>query len=263
MKTTILPLLEEMMPITLEEMNSIHLMDRVDSKFVAPAAILPLLFKEMTPFFKVQVNDAGKRIAPYTTQYLDTSQLDMFVMHQNGKLNRQKIRIRTYQDVDVSFLEVKNKNNKGRTKKIRVSTDRSHIETMADLEDKHPFLIENSLFDIRELTPSLANEFNRITLVNNRKTERITIDLSLTFHNYRTQEHRLMDDLVILELKQDGWQRSDFLNILAKLRIKRSAFSKYCMGMIATDPNVKYNRFKTRWALIKKKNQLIYNYNFQ
>lgn len=252
------PILDEMTPITLEEMRNIHLMDRVDSKFVAPVSSLPLLLKEMTPFFKVQINN-DKLIAPYSTQYLDTSDLDMYVMHQNGKLNRQKIRIRTYINSGVSFLEVKNKNNKGRTKKVRVPVDTSHILTIGDLEKGRSFLEENSLFEVNRLEPSLANEFNRITLVNNRATERVTIDFALSFLNYKTRKKKDLEHLVILELKQDGWQNSDFLDVLMQMRIKKLPFSKYCMGTVITNPEIKYNRFKDRWAIINKYTHPDYN----
>ncbi|MDR2843149.1 MAG: polyphosphate polymerase domain-containing protein [Candidatus Symbiothrix sp.] len=251
MNTPINDILEKMPWITLDEMENIHLMDRVDSKFVAPLSLLPQLLEEMLPYFKVQITN-GKRIAPYCTQYLDTPELDMFVMHQNGKLNRQKIRIRSYIDSHISFLEIKNKNNKGRTKKIRVPIDQSHVQTVNELENDKLFLENNSLFDTERLEPVLENNFNRITLVNNRETERITIDMDLSFLNYKTGKTKLMDNLVILELKQDGWQRSDLRDILNKLRIKPQSFSKYCMGTVLTNPNLKYNRFKRKWTLINK-----------
>ncbi len=183
MLTEIISILEKMAPITLDEMKNIRLMDRIDSKYVAPVALLPQLLEEMRPYFKVQVNN-GTRIAPYATQYLDTPEMDMFVMHQNGKLNRQKIRIRSYVDSQISFLEVKNKNNKGRTRKIRIPVEISHVDSINDLNPNIEFLKEHSLYESLKLEPSLANSFNRITLVNNRETERITIDLNLTFYNY-------------------------------------------------------------------------------
>lgn len=251
MLTRFTAILEKMEPITLDEMKSIRLMDRIDSKFVAPISLLPQLLEEMNPYFKVQINN-GKRIAPYTTQYLDTSNRDMFIMHQNGKLNRQKIRIRSYVDSEISFLEVKNKNNKGRTKKVRVPIDMSHINSIEDLNTKIEFLKEHSIFESLKLEPSLANTFNRITLVNNRSTERITIDLNLTFYNYKTGQKKELDKIMILELKQDGWQHSDFRDILMKLRVKKTSFSKYCMGLVYTNPDIKYNRFKGRCTRINK-----------
>jgi hypothetical protein len=245
-------LLERMAPVTLDEMQNVRLMDRIDRKFVAPASLFWQLLEEVAPGYKVQVN-GGKRIAPYQTQYLDTPGLNMFVMHHNGKLNRQKIRIRTYVDSGISFLEIKNKNNRGRTGKIRVPVCRSHIQSVAGLAESHIlFLNENTAFDAGSLQPSLSNSFDRITLVNNDATERATIDLNLSFLNHVTGSETLLDNLMILELKQAGRQASRFLDALCRLRIKPHPFSKYCMGSILTNPHLKYNRFKSEWIFINK-----------
>ncbi|MDR3236161.1 MAG: polyphosphate polymerase domain-containing protein [Prevotellaceae bacterium] len=244
--------LDALPPITLDEMKGIRLMDRVDSKFVAPAFMLPDLLRNMAEQFKVQTHD-GVRLASYTTQYFDTPALDMYMMHHNGKLNRQKIRIRSYVESNLSFLEVKNKNNKGRTKKKRVPVASSHLTSIHDLHDEKTFLSQYSLFDSNTLVPVLANEFQRITLVNNKATERITIDAGLLFMNYKTGIETKLDKLVVLELKQDGQQHSDFKDILLRYRIKKSSFSKYCIGTMLTNPHVKNNRFKKQWILINKK----------
>ena len=244
------PILRGMAPITLEEMRNVHLMDRIDSKFVAPLALLPQLLEEMQDYFMVQTKD-DIIIAPYGTQYFDTPDLGMFVMHQNGKLNRQKIRIRSYLDNDLSFLEIKNKNNKGRTSKKRVKIDQSSVLSIEETGEMD-FLQQNSIFSTDLLIPVLSNNFNRITFVNNRKTERITIDLNLAFTNEESGNMTSFDDVVILELKQDGWQRSDFRDILTNLRIKKHSFSKYCMGTVLTNPDVKYNRFKGKLSRINK-----------
>jgi VTC domain. len=241
----------KMTSITLEEMKSVHLMDRVDSKFVIPVMLLPKLLEEMVPYFKVQTKN-GTTIAPYTTQYFDTSGLDMFLMHQNGKQSRQKIRIRSYVDSKLSFLEIKKKNNKGRTSKIRIPVESPFVNSVEELNAGKDFLDANSSFQSQSLVPVLNNDFYRITFVNNRKTERITIDINLSFRNLLTGDEKRFDNIVILELKQDGWQHSDFRDILMKLRVRKNSFSKYCMGTVSTNSNVKYNRFKSSLAKINK-----------
>jgi hypothetical protein len=251
MNTPINETLEKMQTITLGEMGNIRLMDRIDSKYAAPASLLPQLLEEMLLSFRVQVSN-GARVAPYCTQYLDTPDLKMFLMHQNGKLNRQKIRIRSYVDSNLSFLEVKNKSNKGRTSKKRVPVGLSSLYSIRELKEETQFLEENALFDIRILEPALANNFQRMTFVNNKATERITIDTHLFFLNHRTGNTQSLDKLMIIELKQDGWQRSDFRDILNRFRIKKTAFSKYCMGTVLTDSSVKYNRFKSKLITINK-----------
>jgi len=243
--------LAPMTPISLDEMSHIRLMDRLDTKYVANASLLPRILDMMQDKFKVQTID-GVRVADYATQYFDTDPLDFFTMHQNGKLNRQKIRIRTYVDSKLSFLEIKNKNNKGRTSKKRVKTASSHVSTMDELGEGKAFLEENSMFPTSMLRPVLENSFYRMTFVNKKETERITIDFDLSFKNYQTGIDREFDNLVVLELKQDGRERSDFRHILHQLRIQPSSFSKYCMGTVLTNPNAKYNRFKRKIRFINK-----------
>lgn len=240
-----------MKDISLDEMQGIRLMDRIDSKYVISRSLLPELLERMAPCFKVQMIN-GSKIATYETQYLDTPDLKMFVMHQNGKLNRQKIRIRSYVDSKLSFLEIKNKNNKGRTRKIRVPIEVSHITSVHELNAEKEFLNENASFFTHELNPALSNNFKRITFVNNASTERITIDIDLSFLSHRTNNEHLLDGISILELKQEGHRHSDFKDILNSMRIKQLSFSKYCMGTIFTNPGIKYNRFKSRCTMINK-----------
>ena len=244
-------ILARMTPITLPQMKDIHLMDRLDFKFVAPVSLLPNLLEEMVSDFMVQEAN-GKRIAPYTTQYFDTSDMGFFVMHQNKKLNRQKIRIRSYVEANISFLEVKNKNNKGRTSKLRVPFTAQYVDSVDDFNEKKEFLSSHSIFDINKLVPSLGNSFQRITLVNNKKTERITIDTNISFLNYKTRREEQLEPLMILELKQNGWTHSHFRDIITKLKIRQSSFSKYCIGIVLTDSEVKYNRFKSKLIRLNK-----------
>jgi hypothetical protein len=244
-------LLARLTPIGLEEMGAIRLMDRTDTKFVAPASLLPALVEAMAEGFRVQEVD-GIRVAEYATQYLDTPDLQMFLMHQNGKLNRQKVRLRSYCDSDASFLEVKRKSNRGRTTKRRVPVEVSRLDSMEELESERQFLEETTGFGLGALVPSLATGFRRITFVNWRESERITVDVNLRFENCRTGRTKALEELMIIELKRDGGQRSEFREILKGLRIKKTSFSKYCMGVVLTDPWVKQNRFKMKLTMINK-----------
>jgi hypothetical protein len=235
-------ILEQMQPITLEEMEDIHLMDRVDSKFIVPAALLPELLEAMMPYFKVQVNNE-KRVASYSTQYLDTPALDFFRMHEEGRLNRQKIRIRSYVDSKVSFLEVKNKNDRGRTRKIRVPVAFSHIQSIDELEAHFSFLEKYAIFDAQRLAPVLETAFDRITLVNHRANERVTLDRNLSFVNNLTGRREMPHDLLVLELKQSEYQPSDCRDILERGKIRQVAFSKYHTGTVLTTPALRRHRF--------------------
>ena len=84
------------------------------------------------------------------------------------------------------------------------------------------------------------------------KTERLTIDCHVKFHHCETDIHDTFDQLVIIELKRDGNVYSPVKDMLRELRIKPSGFSKYCIGSALTNPNLKRNRFKSRFKKIDK-----------
>jgi len=236
-------------PITLEEMSGIKLMNRTDTKFVTNKHLLSRLLEMARGEYYAQfTNDS--RVAEYITTYWDTDQLSYYFQHHNGRAPRQKVRVRTYVGSDLTFLEVKTKNNHGRTKKKRIavpSQEVSKVQAEAD-EFLNP-LVHRSLADIH---PTVQNHFHRITLVNKGKTERLTIDFDVEFHNFETGDEAQTGDLVIIELKRDGNVPSPVLDILRRLRIKPSGFSKYCIGSVMTNRGLKHNMFKEKMVWIRK-----------
>lgn len=248
MEPQILELLDKLPPISLSEMSEIKLMNRIDKKYLATIEQLIQLLAMAQGKYMVQQID-GKRYSRYHTIYLDTPDEEMYIRHHNGRLVRQKVRVRTYLDSGDTFLEVKNKNNHGRTKKKRMNVGSVHTlrEDGGDtLLSKHA----NYLLD--DLVPKVENRFERITLVNMAKTERLTIDCHVKFHHWETDIEDTYDRLVIIELKRDGNVYSPVLDMLRELRIKPSGFSKYCIGSALTKPTLKRNRFKPRFVRINK-----------
>ena len=103
-----------------------------------------------------------------------------------------------------------------------------------------------------DIHPTVQNHFHRITLVNMAKTERLTIDFDVQFHNFETNDETGTGELVIIELKRDGNVYSPILDMLRQLRIKPSGFSKYCIGSVMTNQNLKHNMFKEKMVWIDK-----------
>lgn len=242
-------LLDSYRSVSLEQMGKVKLMNRVDTKFVTTVDRLELLLQMAADRYSIQQIE-GRQMMPYTTLYFDTPVCEMFAEHQRGKKARQKIRIRRYESSGIAFLEVKRKNNKGRTDKKRMQVG----ERIPDLnrEQYRTFLIQKSRYGAARLLPQLSNAFHRITLVNDAMTERLTIDLGLRFHNEQTGQSADMGPLVIIEVKRDGLTHSPILAMLKELRIHQSGFSKYCIGMALTNPNLKSNRFKERLRYVSK-----------
>ena len=112
-------ILDSFNPISLDEMSSIRLMNRIDSKYLANEEQLKQLLLMAQGEYMVQAIN-GVRQSEYSTQYLDDRYNTMYLNHHNGRLTRQKVRIRTYVDTGDYFFEIKLKNNHGRTKKKRI-----------------------------------------------------------------------------------------------------------------------------------------------
>ena len=255
-------ILQQFEPISLAEMEGVKLMNRVDTKFVMPASLLPeLLALAQTSYFVQQA--AGKRTGDYDTVYYDTEDLDMYIRHHDRQLVRQKIRVRQYVDSHLTFLEIKRKNNKGRTKKKRIIVPGFDItaDTPSVLKHKRredeavtvqSFIDSKSRYEWSEISPHLWTKFHRITLVNKAMTERLTIDMDLVWENVVSNEVMTYPELVIIELKRDGNVPSNMTDIMLAHRIKPLKISKYCIGTALTTPGIKKNRFKNKIRSIEK-----------
>ena len=114
-------------PIQLEEMEKVKLMNRTDRKYWFHFDFLPELLQTIKHDYYI-LNIDGKNQLPYTTTYYDTTKNKMYASHHNGKLNRFKIRRRSYVASRISFLEIKFKSNKGRTIKKRIPADFNNLK---------------------------------------------------------------------------------------------------------------------------------------
>ena len=247
MESRMTELINTFAPISLEQMSGVKLMNRTDTKFVTTTDRLRLLLQMACNDYYVQEIDGGRNLE-YDTTYFDTTAFDMYNQHQWNHTNRQKIRFRTYCVSGLQFMEVKTKNNHGRTKKKRMEVTDMNLAEQA----KSDFIDKHLRYDVDTLQPALNNHFSRITLVNKAKTERLTIDSALHFHNIVSGVDKDMGDLVIIELKRDGLVYSPVLEMLRQLRIHPHGFSKYCMGSALTNPDLRVNRFKRKLIEINK-----------
>lgn len=238
-------------PISLEEMDKVKLMNRIDTKFMVPLDKLEYLLQKATENYRV-VEISGHRTLPYSSIYFDTEDYHMYTIHHNGKLNRQKIRMRSYLSSGVSFLEIKTKNNKRRTKKKRIQIDSRKFEHILLEEAEKDLITSKTPFNPDELSPSLQNFFSRITLVDKKETERVTLDINLQYRLVNSSECVHVKNLVIVELKQDGNNTSYFKEWLLDLSVLPKGMSKYCLGMVLTHDNIKTNRFKQKLRYINK-----------
>ncbi len=247
----ILDILSKFEPITLAEMDKVKLMNRIDTKFLVPLDRIDELLHKAIDYYRVVEID-GLRTLPYSSIYFDTDDFQMYITHHNGKLNRQKIRIRSYLSSGISFLEIKTKNNKRRTKKKRIQIEKHKFDNVIFEESEVNLIKEKTPFNPDELSPSLQNFFNRITLVDKNETERVTIDLNLQYRLLNAPKCMGVKNLVVIELKQDGNSTSHFKEWLSHSSLLPKGMSKYCLGMVMTHEGIKANRFKKKLRYINK-----------
>ena len=246
------PALEKLSPITLEEMDGIKLMNRMDSKYLTTEDTLLLVLADAAAAGYRVLSIDGVRQSGYNSVYYDTPALRMYYDHRNKRLVRQKVRTRTYLQSGQAFLEIKRKNNKGRTSKKRTAIPLSELMDFSADEAACAYLARHSWFTEKDIIPSLTTKFMRITLVNQALTERLTIDTSLEFENFRTGLSANLQDAVIIELKQDGRAASQMKGILLERRVKPVRVSKYCVAVTLTDPEARGGRFNLKVRAIEK-----------
>jgi len=237
--------LQKFQPITLEEMDAVKLMNRTDTKFVLNRTFFNSILPQLAESYRV-LEIAGKRTSSYRTLYYDTEGFKLFLDHHNGRGNRYKIRIRNYVESNLFYLEIKNK-FKGRTDKKRTKVKDFELE----LSNESIYYINKVIGAEIQVVPKLWNHFERITLVNTKEVERLTLDLNLTFE-WQDKE-RAFQHVVVAELKQESVNRNSlFYSLMKENHIRPNSISKYCVGGIALNPHLKGNNFKDKFLLIDK-----------
>ncbi len=227
--------------ITLNELKNAdaQLLSRKEKKFLMTREqCLWLISGLIKSYYALEIE--GTRIGCDRTEYYDTDSFQIYLPHHNGKANRHKLRSRYYFTTDETYLEVKERQNTGRTVKKRIQTDGS--PSLPD-PDAGAFLESVFPYDFRLFHPVLATFYNRVTLVSKDFRERITFDLNLAFHNGKNACS--YQDIVVGEIKYDrSLLRSMAFTALRMMRIYKTGFSKYCIGVSLLYQEQKHNRFK-------------------
>jgi len=243
----IISAIELFKPISLEEMDEVKLMNRIDTKYVLPLGVLPDLLQSISSQYMSLVIES-ENLSRYRTLYFDSPDFRFYHDHHNGRRPRFKIRFREYTETGTIFCEVKQKNNRNRTIKKRITAD-AIPDTIAE-----PFLsfIKKHIPDPpHDLQPAVWSSFSRITLVNNNFGERVTIDTDLGF----SDEHSTasLPHIAIAEIKRDTGSGSSFISDeLSGRKIFPVNLSKYCTGITLIKDKIKYNRFKEKLLYLKK-----------
>lgn len=233
----------------LADLDKANLMDRVDVKFLLPIAFMPSLLTQLKAHYSVLEID-GNRISRYYNQYFDTENMRFYRDHHNGKLNRFKVRQRTYLDTETQFLEVKFKNNQKRTIKSRIDcTDKEDRE-----ENCNDFIFQEMGTAFEDLSISQHSGYQRIALANEASAERLTLDFNLWYQLEKSDHKVRLPGFFIAELKQRKRSKmSPFFQLMSKNQIFPASFSKYCIGCALLYKNtIKTNQFKAVLSQVEK-----------
>lgn len=230
-------------PIALDALGAAQLLDRIDTKFLVEAdAIGPLLAACVGDYQILDIG--GLRRFRYETTYLDAPGLPLFRAHVALRPERCKVRTRRYAPSGERWFEVKQRVRTGRTNKIRVrlpdtaEDDPAHWPAL----DAPPFDGIDLGVDPTALRPILDVRYERITLVAKDLSERVTIDLDLSWE--RDGRRVEAPDCVLVELKQAARRTSVAWRALRDFGAVDESVSKYCLGVVALVPEVAPGRYR-------------------
>jgi hypothetical protein len=244
-------------PVGLDEMDAQKLQNRIDTKFLFDAALLPEILTDVcSDYSALYIN--GTNIQPYLSLYFDTLSYENYFAHHNGKRPRFKIRMRKYLNGGEAFLEIKEKDNKNRTIKKRMEI----TDITAKLSPEHyQYISEIYSLGLVPLKPVIWNRYNRLTLVNKNSLERVTIDLN--YNAFNQNGFISWNEFVIAEIKQgERSPNTKFYQAMKSRYIKPVNFSKYCISMALLTPQLKSNKFKMNIETIKTYLQRSFKYAF-
>ncbi len=234
-------------PISLQQMDAVALLNRVDTKFVMTTDRLLTALAQIQPDYRI-LSINGQHLNHYSTLYFDTPNFSLYHAHVNDRAERYKVRSREYVDSHLSFLEVKHKTRKGRTIKDRIPTVQPMAQMTAETEN---WLRRVAPLDSGALEPKLRNTFTRLMLVSKQHCERVTLDVDLTFHT--DDKVVRLNGIAIAEVKMDASHGdSSFLEQMRAQKIRQSSFSKYAIGVAMLYSKVKKNSLKPKLLWLGK-----------
>lgn len=217
--------------------------NRVDRKYVLPSDKLDELLRFLQESYRVLEVD-GKRCFSYQTRYFDTGSFDFYFQHHRDKPSRVKVRERTYLESGLQFVEVKQKEANGHTRKFRTPQQ--------TLESAGAFIESHAGFPAESLSCTLQSRYQRITLFHKTELEKVTLDLGLSYCTDADEQG--FPNILLLEIKTPGRTASKLIGWLKEQGIREGSLSKYVLGLISLHPELKHNRFKKAFTNILNKN---------
>jgi hypothetical protein len=211
---------------SIELVQERELLQRVDTKLLLPRSQLVVLLEQLRSNYAV-LNAERDYLARYRSVYLDSADLSLLHDHLRGRRPRHKVRFRHYLDRRLTFLEVKSKDNHGRTSKQRLAHPFGDSRLTPE---EHAWALRLVGERRGRLVPQAVAECLRICLLGIGHAERLTVDVDVTLRNSRAS--RCMRDVALIEIKQPRVDRgSPAFRALRALQARELRVSKYVCAM--------------------------------
>ncbi|MFF3938532.1 VTC domain-containing protein [Streptomyces phaeofaciens] len=230
-------------PVGLDELVArAELLTRVDRKYVLPLADLPFVLGGLDTGVRALDID-GQRDFGYRSRYLDTPALDAYLGAARGRRRRFKVRIRSYLDSGLDFLEVKTRGPRGTTVKQRIPYEGDGRRLEGGARGYADTVLAGAGIDSRGfvLRPTLTTTYRRTTLLL-PDGSRLTVDTGLVWALPDGGGVLGAPDRAIVETKS-GRAGSGADRLLWSLGHRPCTVSKYGTGLAALRPGLPAHRW--------------------
>lgn len=238
-------IVEELPPISLEELLEVAaLLNRTDRKYIVTVDQLLALLDTLAGDVRVLEVD-GLREFGYESIYFDTPEHHSYRAAAHRRRRRFKVRTRSYLDSEQTFLEVKVRDARRRTVKLRLPYP--FAERMQLNADARAFVTQAfeehgiPVSTVAELVPTLHTEFRRCTVFIPSAGCRMTVDTDLQV-SHPAGEPLLLPDLIVLETKSDAQDRR-VDRVLWRMGVRPESVSKFAIGSALLDPDLPDNKW--------------------
>lgn len=227
-----------------ELMERAELLQRTDRKYIVSAEQLQELLRGLGDEVRV-LEMQGHRVFRYESVYFDTPDRASYRYAAHRRRHRFKVRTRTYVDTSQSFLEVKVRDARRQTVKLRIpcATEWRHALDADDQAFLREIFIEHHLDVslITQLAPALQTGFRRATLYVPGANCRVTVDTDLTFSEPGAAPIGV-PEIMVLETKSGTHdQRVD--RLLWHMGVRPQRVSKFAIGSALLDPQLPDNKW--------------------
>ena len=226
--------------INLEGIEDLAPLDqRFDRKYVVDNQEAESFFAVL-PQTLLVLEIGGHRSFSYESWYFDTADLESFRGTAHRRRRRWKVRTRTYTDTDTSMVEVKLREQRGQSRKLRLLEDSPsrHSLTTDGAEFVNDALNKDGFAET--LTPTLRTSYERISVVDAETRVRLTADLNVRCQTVDGKEASVNG--VVIETKSpDGPGPLD--RMLWRQGHRPVRLSKYATGMAATHSGLPGNKW--------------------